>query len=92
MHADEIDIDVPRVRALLAAQFPQWVDLHIERVASFGTDNALFRLGKDMAVRLPRVASSRGQVEKDLRWLPHLAPHLPLAVPAPLELGAPGEE
>ena len=59
-------------------------------VRSSGTDNAMFRLGNDLCIRLPRTPGCAGQVEKDLRWLPRLAPHLPLAVPEPLELGRPG--
>jgi aminoglycoside phosphotransferase (APT) family kinase protein len=72
MHADEADIDVPLVRRLLAAQFPQWAGLPVERVASSGTDNAIYRLGADLAVRLPRISWALGQVEKDQRWLPRL--------------------
>lgn len=92
MHADEVDIDVDLVRRLLAAQFPQWADLPIERVASAGTDHAIYRLGGDMSVRLPRIAWATGQVEKEARWLPKLAPHLPLAIPVPLATGEPGED
>ncbi|MCL5099325.1 MAG: aminoglycoside phosphotransferase family protein [Candidatus Omnitrophica bacterium] len=91
MHADEVDTDVSLVGRLLAAQFPQWADLPIEPVPSAGTDNALYRLGEDMAVRLPRVLRATGQVEKEHRWLPRLAPHLPLAIPVPLAKGTPAE-
>ena len=91
MHADEVDTDAPLVRRLLAAQFPQWADLPIEPVRSAGTDNAIYRLGDDMAVRLPRIHWATGQVDKEQRWLPRLAPHLPLAIPVPLATGAPGE-
>src|SRR6266849_7666277 len=90
MHADEIDIDSSLVTRLLADQFPQWAHLPVESVPSAGTDNALFRLGADLAVRLPRIAGAAGQVEKDQRWLPGLAPHLPLTVPAPVGRGLPG--
>ena len=55
MHIDEVDTDVTLVSRLLAKQFPQWADLSIEPVASAGTDNALYRLGDDMVVRLPRI-------------------------------------
>ena len=51
MHADEVDTDVALVGRLLAAQFPQWADLPIEPVRSAGTDNAIYRLGDDLAVR-----------------------------------------
>ena len=91
MHVDEVGTDVPLVRRLLAAQFPQWADLAIEPVHSDGTDNAIYRLGDDMAVRLPRVPGATAQVDKEHRWLPRFAPLLPLAIPVPLAKGAPGE-
>jgi aminoglycoside phosphotransferase (APT) family kinase protein len=90
MHAGEVDTGVPLVRRLLAAQFPHWAGLPIEPVPSAGTDNAIYRLGPDMAVRLPRIGWATGQVHKAHRWLPLLAPHLPLAIPVPLAMGTPG--
>jgi aminoglycoside phosphotransferase (APT) family kinase protein len=91
MHADEVDHDVALVRRLLAAQLPHWADLPIEPVPSSGTDNAMYRLGDAMAVRLPRIPGAVADVEKEHRWLPRLAPFLPLAVPVPLAKGKPGE-
>ena len=91
MHADEVETDVSLVGRLLAAQFPQWADLPLRPVPSAGTDNALYRLGDEMAVRLPRIAVATGQVEKEHQWLPKLAPHLPFAIPLPLAMGEPGE-
>jgi aminoglycoside phosphotransferase (APT) family kinase protein len=91
MHADELDTDASVVRRLLGAQFPQWAGLPIERVRSAGTDNAIYRLGDDMAVRLPRIQWAVGQVDKDRRWLPVLAPLLPVAIHVPLAKGAPAE-
>src|SRR5690349_3467138 len=91
MHADELDIDSALVRRLLAAQFPQWAGLPLERVRSAGTVNAIYRLGDEMAVRLPRVREETEHLDKELRWLPRLAPHLPLAVPMPLAMGRPGK-
>ncbi len=91
MHADEVPTDSSLVRRLLVDQFPQWADLPVEPVSSAGTDNALYRLGHDMVVRLPRIHWAVGQVEKEHRWLPMLAPSLPLAIPVPLALGSPGE-
>ncbi len=91
MHADEVEIDITLVSRLLAAQFPQWADLPIAPVHSAGTDNAIYRLGEGMAVRLPRIESATGQVDKEHHWLPRLAPHLPLAIPVPLAKGRPGE-
>src|SRR5687768_7501272 len=91
MHADEVDIDAALVRRLVAAQLPQWRDLPVEPVYPRGTDNALYRLGDDMVVRLPRREVDTERLEKERRWLPRLAPFLPLAVPVPLAVGAPGE-
>ncbi|MEW1923950.1 aminoglycoside phosphotransferase family protein [Streptomyces sp. NPDC088360] len=91
MHADEADIDTSLVRRLLAAQFPAWSDLAVEPVDSNGTVNAIYRLGDDMAVRLPRIEGGVEDVQREVRHLPRLAPSLPLAVPAPLGMGEPGE-
>src|SRR5437899_1432011 len=92
MHADEVDIDVALVRRLLAGQFPQWADLSVEPVLPMGTDNALYRLGDEMVVRLPRTERTCRTLEKERRWLPRLAPLLPLAVPVPLAEGMPAED
>lgn len=91
MHPDELATDVALAARLLAAQFPAWAGLPIRPVRSAGTDHGLYRLGDDMAVRLPRVRTAALQVDKQHRWLPRLAPLLPLAVPEPLGQGAPGE-
>lgn len=91
MHADEVHTDVRLVRRLLATQFPQWADLPTRAVPSAGTDNALYRVGHDMVVRLPRIHWAVEDVEKEQRWLPVLAPLLPVAVPVPLAKGMPGE-
>lgn len=91
MHDDEIETDVALVRRLIAAQFPQWAGLPVSPVPSAGTDNALYRLGDHLAVRLPRIPVATGQLEKEQRWLPYLAPQLPLAIPDPLARGRPGE-
>ncbi|MEU2507958.1 aminoglycoside phosphotransferase family protein [Streptomyces sp. NPDC007863] len=84
-------IDEALVRRLIAARFPHWAGLDVRAVASAGTDNALFRLGDDLVVRLPKAPWATGQVEKEHRWLPRLAPSLPLPVPVPVGIGAPGE-
>ncbi|HEY0542844.1 MAG TPA: aminoglycoside phosphotransferase family protein [Actinoallomurus sp.] len=91
LRPDEVFIDVDLVRRLVAAQFPEWAHLPIRPVAASGVDNATYRLGEDMSVRLPRLPRWTGQVEREQRWLPRLAPLLPLAVPVPLARGVPGE-
>src|SRR5487761_1409253 len=91
MHADEVETSAALARRLLAAQFPHWADLPITPVASSGTDNALYRLGEALVVRLPRIASAASDVADEQRCLQRLAARLPLPIPAPLALGAPGE-
>jgi aminoglycoside phosphotransferase (APT) family kinase protein len=84
-------IDEALVRRLLAAQFPHWADLPIMPAEPQGWDNRTFRLGTDLSVRLPSAERYVRQVEKEHRWLPTLAPQLPLPIPVPLAQGAPGE-
>ncbi|GAA3216050.1 aminoglycoside phosphotransferase family protein [Nonomuraea helvata] len=88
---DDLLIDEALVRRLLEAQFPQWAHLPISPVPRSGMDNATFRLGDDMSVRLPRYRRWVGQVEREHRWLPRIAPHLPLPISEPLAKGEPGE-
>ena len=78
------------VSRLVAAQFPQWAGLPVTPVALDGWDNTTFRLGEDLSVRLPSADRYVPQVDKEHRWLPVLAPQLPLPIPAPLAKGAPG--
>lgn len=89
--AADVEIDISLVRRLVAAQFPQWAKHTIEPVESAGWDNTIFRLGPDLAVRLPRRRVSAEHVRNEHRWLPVMAPHLPLAVPVPIGHGVPGE-
>jgi len=92
MHADELEIDSALVRRLLAAQFPPWAELPIEALPAGGTDNAIYRLGNELSVRLPRRRGwAAGGMDKELEWLPRLAPLLPLLTPTPVARGAPGE-
>lgn len=91
MSSDGVTIDAALVRRLVAAQFPGWAHLPVEPVAKSGVDNATFRLGDSMSVRLPRYPRWIGQVAREQRWLPRLAPHLPLPIPVPLAQGEPGE-
>ena len=91
MHADEVDIDSNLVGRLIVSQFPKWAKLNVVPVAFLGTDNALYRLGSNMVVRLPRRQKNTGRLEKESRWLPKLAPLLPLTVPIPLVTGKPAE-
>jgi aminoglycoside phosphotransferase (APT) family kinase protein len=84
------DITPGLVSRLVAAQFPQWAGLPVRPVEVDGWDNATFRLGERMSVRLPSSPAYAEQVAKEQRWLPVLGPQLPLPVPEPLAAGTPG--
>lgn len=91
MHNDEIDVDINLIKQLIQTQLPQWAGLSIKQINSAGTDNIIYRLGKELAVRLPRIASAASHIDKEYKWLPRLAPHLPLAIPVPLAKGRPAQ-
>jgi aminoglycoside phosphotransferase (APT) family kinase protein len=100
MNADRTDsldrapvpvIDALLVGRLVREQFPQWGQLPVRSVEIDGVDNCTFHLGDEMTVRLPSSEGYRLQVDKEQRWLPVLAPHLPLPIPVPLAKGLPGQ-
>jgi aminoglycoside phosphotransferase (APT) family kinase protein len=76
---------------LIDSQFPQWSDLPIAAVEFDGWDNRTFRLGSELTIRLPTGSWYARQVEKEQRWLPVLAPRLPLPIPIPVAQGAPDD-
>lgn len=82
----ETSIDIALVRVLLKEQHPDLAALPLAD-AGEGWDNRMFRLGDDLVVRLPRRAIAAPLIEQEHRWLPILAPRLPLAIPSPLRVG-----
>ncbi|WP_377644664.1 aminoglycoside phosphotransferase family protein [Oryzobacter terrae] len=84
-------IDAPLVRALVADQFPQWADLDVRPVPVQGHDNRTFRLGGDLAVRLPSGEGYVAGIAKEDAALPLLSRHLETPVPVPVATGAPGQ-
>jgi aminoglycoside phosphotransferase (APT) family kinase protein len=86
--AAEHVVDTPLVAGLLADQHPDLADLPLQ-VVDAGWDNALFRLGDHLAVRLPRRMAAAPLVVHEQRWLPQLAPRLTLPVPVPCRIGVP---
>ena len=88
MPAAEIDIDDDLVRAFSPSSSPTSPTLPLTLVAN-GWDNAIFRLGDDLAVRMPRRQLGADLVAHEQRWLPDLASRLPLPIPAPLRVGLP---
>ena len=88
MPAAEIDVTEHLVRGLLVEQHPDLADLPLTLVAN-GWDNAIFRLGDELCVRVPRRAMAAALVVNEQRWLGALAPRLPIPVPAPSRVGKP---
>jgi aminoglycoside phosphotransferase (APT) family kinase protein len=89
LHRDEVVAGPATVRHLVDTQFPAGRALPLARLRSAGTDNVMYRLGGQLLVRLPRRPGSVGSLETELRWLPELAPQLPVAVPVPVCAGQP---
>jgi aminoglycoside phosphotransferase (APT) family kinase protein len=84
----EVEIDALLVLQLLAEQHPDLQDLPIQFVDA-GWDNAIFRLGDRLAVRLPRRAIAARLLENEQHWLPQLAKQLPIPIPMPDRIGLP---
>jgi aminoglycoside phosphotransferase (APT) family kinase protein len=84
--AAEVAVDAGLVRTLLRAQHPDLAERSIEPCAS-GWDNAIFRLGDDLCVRLPRREASAALLANEQRWLPALSKRLPLPIPSPVRIG-----
>ena len=91
LHDDEVLIDPSVARRLVDDQFPDWAALPLRPVSEFGTDHVLFRLGDELVVRFPRSEFGKAQIASDGQWLPHLAEHLPVALPEQVAVGQPGD-
>jgi aminoglycoside phosphotransferase (APT) family kinase protein len=88
---DRASIDPTLARRLVDAQFPEWRGLSIRPVELDGWDNRTFRLGDELSIRMPTGAWYAQQVAKEQRWLPRLAPVLPVRIPEPVAEGEPAE-
>jgi aminoglycoside phosphotransferase (APT) family kinase protein len=86
LHDDLVSIDDDLVQRLLRRQFPQWAELPLRRIASSGTVHAIYRLGPDLAIRLPMSPRFAG-LEQEFELISLLGPKLPLTVPQPVALG-----
>ncbi|WP_329166665.1 aminoglycoside phosphotransferase family protein [Streptomyces sp. NBC_01387] len=83
------EIDAALVRRLIDTRFPRWARLPLKLLDPAGSDHVIYRLGEELAVRMPRHAGVIGQARKEFQWLPRLAPYLPLTIPVPVEVGEP---
>ncbi len=89
--AAEVEINEALVRALLAAQMPDLADQPL-RFAGEGWDNVMMRIGDTLVARLPRRRIAEQLLKHEQKWLPELAPRLPLQIPAPLRVGRPNAD
>ncbi|SDM12794.1 Predicted kinase, aminoglycoside phosphotransferase (APT) family [Nonomuraea maritima] len=87
-----ITVHPNQVRRLIADQFPEWAALPVQPVPMSGWDNRTFRVGDELLARLPSASEYALAVDKEHRWLPALAPRLPLPIPVPLAKGRPGAD
>ncbi|GAA2484914.1 aminoglycoside phosphotransferase family protein [Winogradskya humida] len=85
-----VEVGEDLVRDVLREQHPDLADLPLREVAG-GWGNQMWRLGDDLAVRMQRMDTSPEPQLKERRWLPVLAPRLPLPIPVPVRSGAPSE-
>ena len=83
-------IDAALVRRLVAEQFPRYRELPVSPVTPGGHDNRTFRVGRSLGARLPSASRYAPHLLAEFEWLPRLAGHLPLQIPQPVGLGAPG--
>lgn len=89
MHDNEFHIDDGLVRSLIDTQFPEWAELPLRRINSSGTVHAIYRLGNELAVRLPRAPDFTAALERETVILPMLGPLLPVAIPELIAVGQP---
>src|SRR5215216_3263601 len=93
MHENELEINIKLVHGLIKSQCPKLAKMPLKPIVSSGTDNALFRLGSEYVVRLPRIEWSPGSIDKNINkeweWLPKIARLLTVPISEPLFKGEP---
>ncbi|MGA8248802.1 MAG: aminoglycoside phosphotransferase family protein [Nocardioides sp.] len=90
LHDDEVPVGIPLARSLVDRLGPPYAGLPLRRLDATGSTNALFRLGDDLLVRIPRQPGGTETIEKERRWLPYVAASLPVPVPEIVAVGDPG--
>tara|TARA_R110002050_G_scaffold118195_4_gene235498 strand:- start:13881 stop:14768 length:888 start_codon:yes stop_codon:yes gene_type:complete len=89
MHKNEAKINIDIVKDLVYLQFPKWKKEPIKEVTHSGTDNIVYKLGKDRCIRFPRTKQGEYQIKEEQKWLPKLRPELPLNTPRLIDIGKP---
>ncbi|SDO92882.1 phosphotransferase [Actinacidiphila guanduensis] len=83
-----VEVTAELVRELLREQHPDLAGLDVREVAG-GWGNQMWRLGDELAVRMQRMDPTPELQLNERRWLPVVAPRLPLPVPVPVRFGEP---
>ncbi|MSZ78168.1 MAG: phosphotransferase, partial [Actinobacteria bacterium] len=83
--------DLGIVTRLLREQAPHLGDLPVREIGVSGSSNWVFRVGDALAIRLPRSDDYVADLASEVRWLPGLAPHLPVPVPDVVAVGRPSD-
>ena len=89
--AGDLGITIEVAAALVAAQFPDGSGSALAPFAH-GWDNETFSLGANLLVRIPRRQVAVRLIRNEQRWLPTLAPLVPVAVPEPVHCGRPSAD
>lgn len=84
----EARISEASITRLIAQQFSELAHLPVTIVGE-GWDNVMARVGDKLAARMPRHKVGETLLKREQRWLPTLAPRLPLPVPSPVHIGTP---
>lgn len=87
----EVEISEDLIATLIASQFPEFSNMPM-RIVGEGWDNVMARIGGELAARVPRHAVGEKLLKREQKWLPQLAPNLPLPVPASVHIGRPSED
>lgn len=91
MDNTKVEITADLIKALLREQHPDLAGLSLS-LGALGWDNQLWRLGDDLAVRLPWATDDADELLlKEHSLLPGLASRLPLPIPVPKRLGQPSD-
>src|SRR5262245_3054836 len=86
--AAEVELDESLVGRLIQSQHPDLADRRLSLVTN-GWDNAIYRLGDDLCVRLPRRRVAVELVVNEQRWLPRLVANASAPIPVPVRTGTP---
>jgi aminoglycoside phosphotransferase (APT) family kinase protein len=94
MHDDQVQLEPEQAAALILRQFPQFAGERIERLATAGTVNAIFRIGEGHAARFPLRLVDAGEcarlLQMEVAAMRELSRYCPVPTPQPLGIGAPG--